>query len=104
MAQAQLKEKQKDLREFIEQTNADEGAEVLRRDSGREKTYDKVNMKPSESEKSSKKNQPTSVNTDYIMSEEYKKKFIGLTSSKESDELMCSKARDMLLHRNNTLY
>ena len=38
MAQAQLKAKQKELREFIEQTNADEGAEVLRRDSGREKT------------------------------------------------------------------
>ena len=104
MAKAQLKEKQKQLREFIDKTNADEGAEVLRRDSGREKIYDKVDMKPSESEKSNKKNQPTSVNTDYIMSEEYKKKFIGLTSSKESDELMCTKARDMLLHRNNTLY
>jgi hypothetical protein len=35
MAKAQLKEKQKDLREFIEQTNAEEGTEVLRRDSGR---------------------------------------------------------------------
>ncbi len=40
MAKAQLKDKQKQLREFIEQTNADEGAEVLRRDSGREKTYE----------------------------------------------------------------
>ena len=40
MAQAQLKEKQKDLRGFIEQTNADEGAEVLRRDYEREKVYD----------------------------------------------------------------
>ena len=37
MAKAQLKEKQKDLREFIEQTNAEEGTEVLRRDSGRDK-------------------------------------------------------------------
>ena len=32
--------KQKQLREFIDKTNADEGAEVLRRDSGREKVYD----------------------------------------------------------------
>ena len=40
LAKAQLKDKQKQLREFIEQTNADEGAEVLRRDSGREKVYD----------------------------------------------------------------
>lgn len=40
MAKAQLKEKQKQLREFIDKTNADEGAEVLRRDSGREKVYD----------------------------------------------------------------
>ena len=40
MAKAQLRDKQKQLREFIEQTNADEGAEVLRRDSGREKVYE----------------------------------------------------------------
>lgn len=40
MAKAQLKEKQKQLRKFIEQTNADEGAEVLRRDYEREKVYD----------------------------------------------------------------
>jgi hypothetical protein len=32
--------KQKQLREFIEQTNAEEGAEVLRRDYEREKVYD----------------------------------------------------------------
>lgn len=40
MAKAQLKDKQKQLREFIKQTNAEEGKEVLRRDSGREKVYD----------------------------------------------------------------
>ena len=40
MAKAQLKEKQKQLREFIEQTNAEEGEDVLRRDSSREKVYD----------------------------------------------------------------
>ena len=40
MAKAQLKEKQKQLREFINKTNADEGAEVLRRDYEREKVYD----------------------------------------------------------------
>lgn len=39
MAKAQLKEKQKQLREFIEQTNADEGAEVLKRHSDLEKDY-----------------------------------------------------------------
>lgn len=31
--------KQKQLREFIEQSNAEEGEEVLRRDSGMEKVY-----------------------------------------------------------------
>ncbi len=40
MAKAQLKEKQKQLREFIDKTNADEGEEVLKRDSSREKVYD----------------------------------------------------------------
>ena len=44
MAKAQLKEKQKQLREFIDKTNADEGAEVLRRDSGREKIYKEVKL------------------------------------------------------------
>lgn len=39
MAKAQLKEKQKQLREFIKQTNAEEGKEVLRRDYEREKVY-----------------------------------------------------------------
>jgi len=39
MAKKQLKDKQKQLREFIDKTNADEGAEVLRRDSSREKVY-----------------------------------------------------------------
>lgn len=38
MAKAQLKDKQKQLREFIEKTNAEEGAEVLKRDSSREKS------------------------------------------------------------------
>ncbi len=39
MAKAQLRDKQKQLREFIEQTNAEEGEEVLRRDSSREKIF-----------------------------------------------------------------
>lgn len=46
MAKAQLKEKQKQLREFIDKTNADEGAEVLRRDSGREKVYKDITADP----------------------------------------------------------
>ena len=49
MAKAQLKEKQKQLREFIEQTNADEGAEVLRRDYEREKVYKDIVPKSAES-------------------------------------------------------
>lgn len=44
MAKAQLKDKQKQLREFIDKTNADEGAEVLRRDGGREKIYKEVKL------------------------------------------------------------
>ena len=40
MAEAQLKDKQKQLREFIDKTNAEEGTEVLRRDSSREKMYE----------------------------------------------------------------
>lgn len=39
MAKAQLKDKQKQLRKFIDKTNADEGATVLKRDSSREKLY-----------------------------------------------------------------
>ncbi|MBP1537214.1 MAG: hypothetical protein ILA17_05005 [Ruminococcus sp.] len=38
MAKAQLKDKQKQLREFIDKTNADEGTEVLKRNSSREKS------------------------------------------------------------------
>ena len=44
MAKAQLKEKQKQLREFIDKTNAEEGKEVLRRDSSREKIYKEVKL------------------------------------------------------------
>lgn len=49
MAKAQLRDKQKQLREFIDKTNADEGAEVLRRDSGREKVYEGEVPKAAES-------------------------------------------------------
>lgn len=39
MAKAQLKDKQKQLREFIDKTNAEEGKEVLKRHSDLEKDY-----------------------------------------------------------------
>ena len=46
MFTVQLKQKQKELREFIEKTNAEEGAEVLRRDSGREKIFKDITADP----------------------------------------------------------
>lgn len=49
MAKAQLKDKQKQLREFIDKTNAEEGAEVLRRDYEREKVYKDIVPKSAES-------------------------------------------------------
>lgn len=49
MAEAQLKDKQKQLREFIDKTNADEGTEVLRRDSSKEKVYEGEVPKAAES-------------------------------------------------------
>ena len=60
MAKAQLKEKQKQLREFIEQTNADEGAEVLRRDYEREKVYKDIVPKSAESNRKPERNESLS--------------------------------------------
>lgn len=60
MAKAQLKEKQKQLREFIDKTNADEGAEVLRRDSGREKIYKDIVPKSAESNRKPERNESLS--------------------------------------------
>ncbi|MBR1750836.1 MAG: hypothetical protein IJ740_08160 [Ruminococcus sp.] len=57
-----------------------------------------------EREKSSRENLPTTINKEYIMSAEYKNKFYGITSDRKTDELICKKSRDMLLHRNNTYY
>ncbi len=48
MAKAQQKQKEKELREFIDKTNADEGAGVLKRDSSREKTYERETVYPVE--------------------------------------------------------
>ena len=52
--------KQKQLREFIEQTNADEGAEVLRRDSDREKIYKDIVPKSAESNRKPERNESLS--------------------------------------------
>lgn len=58
----------------------------------------------SEMEMSKRRNQPTSINRELIFSPEYVEKFNGISGNKETDELICKKARDMLTHRNNTLY
>ncbi|WP_294475091.1 hypothetical protein [uncultured Ruminococcus sp.] len=57
-----------------------------------------------EKEKSKKRGLPTSINKEYILSPEYKAKFRGISKNTKTDELICQKARDMLIHRNNTYY
>ena len=60
MAKAQLKDKQKQLREFIDKTNADEGAEVLRRDYEREKVYKDIVPKSAENNRKPERNESLS--------------------------------------------
>lgn len=92
-----LREAQKELKEFV-----NEHKDVLHRDYSREKTYSSGVI--NENEKSSRRNNPTSINFDIINSPEYKEKFKGISDNSETDSLICEKARDMLKHRNNTYY
>lgn len=94
---SKLREAQQELKVFI-----DEHSDVLKRDYSREKTYSSGVI--NENEKSSRKNNPTSINFDIINSPEYKEKFKGISGDSETDSLICEKARDMLKHRNNTYY
>lgn len=92
-----LREAQKELKEFV-----NEHKDVLHRDYSREKIYSSGVI--NENEKSSRRNNPTSINFDIINSPEYKEKFKGISGNSETDSLICEKARDMLKHRNNTYY
>lgn len=57
-----------------------------------------------EEEKTTKKENPTSVDWEIVDSREYKEKFSGISDSKEIDEIICQKARDILKHRENTVF
>lgn len=115
MAKAQLKEKQKQLREFIDKTNADEGAEVLRRDSSREKVYDdNVNNKsvdkPQESgiinekEESPRKTKSGIYSVEWykIQSDEYSKKFKKLSPNDTIAHAIETRAKWALNNRDGT--
>ena len=58
--------------------------------------------KEPEGEKNARKNQPTSVNWDYVNSPEYHEKFQGLTGNPDADETIYQKSLDILAHRQNT--
>ena len=102
MAKAQLKDKQKQLREFIEQTNAEEGTEVLRRDSGREKVYSDTVGEKGISGKHTNTTSENTVDLDYINSEDYKSKFKTITDNKKVNEALYKQAKAALTHRNGT--
>lgn len=70
----------------------------------RKTTFNLTAEREPEAEKLSRKNQPTSVNWDYVRSPEYHAKFKGLTDDEAIDELIYNKAIDILEHRQNTLY
>lgn len=94
-----LREAQHELKVFV-----DEHYDVLRRDYSREKVYGGGIGSADEREKSSRKNNPTSVNFEIVNSPEYREKFNGISDNPETDNLICEKARDMLMHRNNSYY
>lgn len=78
-----LKAAQKELREFISQTNADEGKTVLRRDYGREKVYgiqgDFKALKGSEEIRFDTLNSSSKIDKDFA--EEYRKEYDSFTST-----------------------
>ena len=93
-----LAEWQKKQRELIK-ANPDK----LRRKYDREKIYG-TGLDNGETEKSSRLNNPTTVNQSVIGSAEYRAKFNGITDSTEGDAAICKKAKDILSHRNNTYF
>lgn len=64
--------------------------------------YRSVQKVASEKEKTSRKNNLTSVNFDIVESTDYKDKFMGITGDNKLDNLLCDKTRDILKHRSNT--
>lgn len=60
--------------------------------------------KTGEQEKSSRKNQISSVNWNYIKSKKYREKFDHISNNQEVNQNIYKKAMDMLKHRNNTDY
>ena len=55
-----------------------------------------------EDEKNARKNQPTSVNWNYVESQEYRDKFNSITDNSEVNGTLYKKALDILEHRQNT--
>ena len=50
------------------------------------------------------RNKSTLVNSKYISSGEYRKKFDKITNNADLSRLLYSKAKEMLIHRSGTLY
>ena len=50
------------------------------------------------------RNKNTAVNSTYINSGEYRRKFDKITSNVDINRILYSKAKEMLFHRSGTLY
>ena len=66
------------------------------------KTVESLKAQEQEDEKNARKNQPTSVNWDYVKSQEYRDKFSSITDDDKVNRVLYNKAIDILRHRQNT--
>ena len=66
------------------------------------KTVESLKSQEKEDEKNAHKNQPTSVNWDYVKSQEYRDKFRSITDNDKANETLHDKAIHILEHRQNT--
>lgn len=95
-----LRQAQHELKVFVDGHN-----EVLHRDYGREKYYGSGVDRSAESGKAGKLSSATGENTvdlKYINSDEYKRKFNGITGNPKVDKQLHSQAVAQLTHRNGT--
>ena len=95
-----LRQAQQELKAFVDEHN-----EVLHRDHSREKYYGGAVDKSAESGKAGKLSSVTGENTvdlKYINSDEYKRKFNGITGNPKVDKQLHSQAVAQLTHRNGT--
>ncbi len=101
-AKKHLRDAQKELREFIADTNLNEGETVLKRDYSKEKIY--TIDKFSENSKVKSDNPVTIINKSDIDSPKYRNKFDVFGETTKIARCMSQEARKMLHHRTGTLY